>query len=232
MRRLLLSAFAVLLPASAMAQSAPLPWTGAYGGVNFGVGGYKYSYPGNGQVAEGAIGSDNTINSSSGFQGGLQGGYNYQFGNNIVVGVETDFQWSSIGANYSRVDLRTDYEWDLRKTQIYYFGTIRARFGYAFGPVLPYLTGGVSYGRTGSFDEEGGDIQSNGTFEPTTTGRAASIKWGYAVGAGVEYAIDQRWRVKTEYLLVDLGGMRARISAWAATAFTSAISRRAKARAT
>jgi len=229
MRRVIAGLVVVALPGVAFAQSpnrakpnrtqanvtssAPLavalPWTGAYGGVSFGVGGSKYSHPGNGEQPNGAISSDNTVNSASGYVGGFQAGYNYQFGNNIVLGIETDFQWSSIGANYSRVDMRTDYEWDLRKSRMLYFGTIRGRVGYAFGPLLPYLTGGVAYGRTASLDEEGGDIQTNGTFEPTTTGRAASIKWGWTVGAGLEYAIDARWRVKTEYLLVDLGGMRA-----------------------
>ncbi len=229
MRYFLAGLVAVSLPGAALAQSqnraattrttqgqpvatpvaANLPWTGAYGGINFGIGGSKYSYPGNGEQPNGAVATDNTINTASGYLGGFQAGYNYQFGNNVVLGLEADFQWSSIGANYSRVDLRTDYEWDLRKSRLLYFGTIRGRVGYAFGPLLPYLTGGVSYGRTAAYDEEGGDVQTNGTFEPTTIGRAASLKWGWTVGAGLEYAIDSRWRVKTEYLLVDLGGMRA-----------------------
>lgn len=207
MRAYLIAFMALAAPLGAFAQTPITPWTGAYGGINFGLGGHKFTYPGNGQVPEGAIGSDNTVNTSSGFLGGAQLGYQWQFNNQLVIGAETDFQWSSIAANYSRVDLRNDYEWDLRKTQLLYFGTLRARMGYAFGPVLPYLTGGLAYGRTSAYDEEGGDIQTNGTFEPTTIGRAASIKWGWTVGAGVEYAIDQRFRVKAEYLVVDLGHM-------------------------
>lgn len=197
----------LIVPSAVLAQSKPMPWTGAYGGVNFGLGGHKFSYPSNGEQPDGAITTDNTVNTSSGFLGGVQLGYNWQFSNQWVIGAETDFQWSSIASNYSRVDLRNDYEWDLRKTQLLYFGTIRGRVGYAIGPVLPYITGGAAYGRTAAYDEEGGDLQTNGTFEPTTIGRAASIKWGWTLGAGVEYAIDQRFRVKAEYLVVDLGQM-------------------------
>lgn len=209
MRRLIFGICAVIVPASAYAQSTSLPWTGVYGGANYGIGGNKFNYKGNGEQPDGGINSDATMNTASGFLGGLQAGYQYQFGTNIVLGIEADFQWSSIASNYSRVDMRTDYEWDLRKSHLLYFGTLRARAGYAFGNVLPYVTAGLAYGRTSSFDQEGGDIQTDGTFEPTTTGKASSIKWGWALGAGIEYAVNQNWRVRAEYLLIDLGDMRA-----------------------
>ena len=208
MRRFLFASALLIVAPAAVAQQKSEPWTGFYTGVNFGLGGYRYSYPGNGPQPNGAIGTDSTVNTSSGFFGGLQAGYNFQLQNNRLIGAEADFQWSSTASNYSRVDMRTDYEWDLRKTQLRYFGTLRARLGYAFGPIVPYLTGGAAYGRTSALDEEGGDV-ANGVAEPTTTGRAASVKWGWTVGAGVEYAVDASWRVKAEYLLVDLGTMKA-----------------------
>ena len=209
MRCLWLVAFVAALTDCAVAQTGERPWSGLYLGTNYGVGGGKYLNRSNNAPAEGAVVSDGTINTASGFVGGVLAGYQYRFDNPFVFGLEADFQWSSLGAHYARVDLRNDYEWDLRKSRLLSFGTLRARLGTAFGPILPYVTVGPAYGRVSSFDEEGGDVQANGVFEPTTRGKAANWRWGYALGAGVDYAIDQRWRVRAEYLAIDLGAMRA-----------------------
>lgn len=169
-----------------------------YGGINFGLGGNKFYFPG----------EDPSEHSASGNLGGWQLGYAHQFGANIVLGVEADFQFTNMRANYSRYDMRTDYEWDIRDAGNNFFGTIWGRVGYAWGPLLPYFTGGAAYGKMTYLDEEGGDIENEATFEETQTSAASHFRFGHTLGGGLEYAINDRWRVKAEYLFVNFGALR------------------------
>lgn len=69
--------------------------------------------------------------------------------------------------------------------------TARGRIGYAgWNNWLPYFTGGAAMG----------DIKASSPF-----GSATKTKFGYTLGAGVEYAMMANWSVKLEYLYVDLG---------------------------
>jgi outer membrane immunogenic protein len=146
---------------------------------------------------------------SSGFFGGGQIGYNYQFENSWVIGVEADFQWSGIEGELSgNANLFADD--DLlggvnfsAGSEVEWFGTIRARLGYAWDRVFLYGTGGAAYGKVkshgsisifdGTGDEGGISVSKSDT------------NWGWTIGAGLEYAITDHWTFKTEYLYVDLG---------------------------
>jgi len=97
-------------------------------------------------------------------------GYNAQFGQ-FVAGLETDLAWSNLDDH--------DYELD-------YLGTVRGRLGWAFDRFMPYVTGGLAYGRTDFNHDHDTNV-------------------GWTLGGGVEAAIDQNWSVKAEYLYVDLG---------------------------
>lgn len=110
-----------------------------------------------------------------GFIGGLQAGYNWQGAGPLVLGIEADLQYADVSSSVFTLD---------------YFGTVRARLGYAFDQFLVYGTGGFAYGR--------------GTFETFGLSNSQN-QFGWTVGAGAEYAIDNNWSVKGEYLYVDLG---------------------------
>ena len=77
-----------------------------------------------------------------------------------------------------------------------YFATARGRVGYAFGALLPYVTGGVAWGRTHVHinDVDGSILSSRG-----------HTHLGWTAGAGVEYAADANWSAKLEYDYIDLG---------------------------
>ena len=177
---------AVKYPVKAIA--APVfSWTGFYIGANFGFGG------GDTEVtrfsALSALGGASLDLNSSGFFAGGQLGYNYQLANNVVVGLETDLQWSDIEAKYNE-------NWiggDSASVKLDYFGTIRARLGYAYDRFLPYITGGAAYGKA--------KFESNSWGLPDTS----TTRWGWTIGAGAEYAITNNWTFKAEYLYVDLG---------------------------
>jgi outer membrane immunogenic protein len=146
-------------PAAYIAQNA---WTGPYIGANIG---YQFGRT--------------TLFSMepSGATGGVQGGYNLQFGQ-IVVGGEVDFQVS--GAEDTFAPYKFSNPW---------FGTARARLGYAMNNILVYATGGLAYGK--------GQLDYLGFSEDHTHG-------GWAVGAGLEVGLMRNLSVRAEYLFVDL----------------------------
>lgn len=173
-------AFAADMAARPYPTKAPPPvavvpafsWTGFYLGANVGYGW------GSGKEGIGDLDPE-------GWLGGGQIGFNYQFGNNVVLGAEADFQGSDIR------DSVEDGVFDPR-SKMDYFGTVRARLGYAFDNVLPYVTGGLAWGHnkiTDRFDDFSDD----------------KTHVGWTVGGGVEYALTNNWTVKAEYLYMDLG---------------------------
>ncbi len=118
-----------------------------------------------------------------GFVGGGQIGYNYQMGP-FVLGLEADLQGADLssGNNLGLLNVKTDY-----------FGTVRARVGVAFDRFMPYITGGWAYGNVKT------SIPGIGfSSDRSHTG-------GYAVGAGLEYAVTNNIIAGVEYLYVDLG---------------------------
>lgn len=147
----------------------------------------------------------------SGWFIGGQVGYNWQNGN-IVFGVEADAFWSNIdsdgssfwtydygGANYGDTATAVNHELE-------YFGTFRGRIGVAMDRFLPYVTGGLAWGHTET--SVAAYNFNNIGLDHTLSGSASETLWGYAVGAGIEYAMTQRLSIKAEYLYIDLGDSR------------------------
>jgi outer membrane immunogenic protein len=159
-------------------------WSGFYVGVNggYGFGTSQHQVPG---VATNSY-------STSGAVAGVTAGYNFQI-NNIVFGIEDDFDWSNMrgGANCTvgRVTFgcNTENSW---------IGTARGRLGYAFDRWLPYITAGAGFG----------NIKAT-LNAPATAPGINQTRIGYALGGGVEYAMWDRWTVKAEYIYVDLGSV-------------------------
>jgi outer membrane immunogenic protein len=191
MRKLLLSAamsLVMVAGASAADYSDAPPawsWAGFYFGAN---GGYALSTSRD-QLA--LAGDQPTGLYSTGGFGGGQVGYNVQI-SRWVLGVEADFQSASIGDAVNDLNFG-----DYFSSQLSSFGTVRGRVGIAFNPLLVYFTGGFAYGNLASF--------VNGPFLVGAPYSFSGIATGYAVGAGVEYALDRSWSVKAEYLYLNFG---------------------------
>ncbi|MDP2355544.1 MAG: outer membrane beta-barrel protein [Beijerinckiaceae bacterium] len=222
------------LPARAPAM-APAPmyaapiftWSGFYVGLNAGAGfrssnsgrsDYVFDSPA-GSVDPGLIAGINADlalagrrgGRNTGFTGGAQLGFNWQFGA-LVAGVEADINYLDRGRvdrGYTILNLAgTDLDLTVggigRGSD--YFGTLRARIGYAFDRTMVYATGGLAYSDSGNrrgaafvTDPFAGDA-----LVATYTSRGSSSNWGYAIGAGVEHAFTDNWTAKVEYLYVDL----------------------------
>lgn len=155
-------------PRTAM-QRGPFNWTGAYIGVH---GGYA-----SGEQSMTYLAGTVPFEPKGGF-GGVQGGFNWQFASNLVLGLESDISFGSISG---------DFDAGCCVVKIDRFGTARLRAGYAFNNLLVYGTGGMAWAKP-----------DNQYFFGAITSDRPFIGW--AAGAGVEYAFSPLWSVKAEYL--------------------------------
>ncbi len=173
-------------------------WTGFYIGLNGGGGGTDFS-----RVGHYDSNPVNDSRSSGGYFFGGQIGYNYQYSPNFVIGAEADFQGSKFnnffgcgagpyagpGTCYDDSSV-AGYDMDS-------FGTVRARIGYAMNNWLIYATGGFAWG----------DIRYTANDYIPAVGTGSGTAGGWTVGGGVEYAINNHWSLKAEYLYLDVGGV-------------------------
>jgi outer membrane immunogenic protein len=139
-------------------------WQGPYVGANLG---YQWS------------GINNNPASPSGIAGGVQAGYNVQYGQ-FVFGGETDLQVT--GADGTFAPWKFSNPW---------FGTLRARAGLAMSSVLFYGTVGLAYGT----------LNMKNTLTSVSESHTSA---GWAGGVGVETAVMGNWTARAEYLYVDL----------------------------
>jgi outer membrane immunogenic protein len=209
------SGLAADLPSKKMAPMLPPPpppplWSGFYVGLNAG---YTWDEKGNVLVnspaniwAVGVSGSGALSPNGDGFIGGGQIGYNYQFGQTFVVGVEADIQ--GVGGSNSSATLGnfvTPVTSAISASkQLDYLGTVRGRAGYLIMPtLLLYGTGGLAYGQanlTATVAQTG----LNGATGLATVG-FSDTRVGWTAGGGVEWLFLPQWSAKAEYLYYDLG---------------------------
>jgi outer membrane immunogenic protein len=238
------SALAADLPSYKAPPPPPLPppplWTGFYVGLNAGG---TWQNSNSISVATFPIFANNpavvpvhslpaalsasgifNIGNSGGFIGGGQIGYNWQFYNSFVAGVEADIQGIAasngggtglgigvVGAPSGAAGTVDLTAFSLRKN-VDYIGTVRGRLGWLFTPtLLVYGTGGLAYGGVST-------SASYLTVNPAYPGIALSPGWGAAgsysdtrvgwtVGGGLEWMFMPHWSAKVEYLYYDLGSV-------------------------
>jgi outer membrane immunogenic protein len=192
------SAIAADLPVKAPpAPYVPAPiftWNGFYGGFNVGYGWAHHS-----RFASGAATGSNDFN-LDGVVGGGQIGYNWQTGS-WLFGIEADIQGAGQSKDINSTLAVGGVPFSLAETaSIDYFGTVRGRLGYAYGPWLGYVTGGWAYGQASSdFIATGGGLTLVGSTSKTRTD-------GWTVGAGFENKFAQNWSWGVEYLYLNFGG--------------------------
>lgn len=218
-------------PAPYVAPEPTINWTGFYLGVNGGYGGDSFRYPFSlnysdagapapATTAEAPLAVAPTTNeslngtariNSSGFLGGIQAGFNYQFGSSFVGGVEGDADLAAIkgmlhldastsssstfpGSAAASIGSQTDY-----------VDTLRLRLGYLATPQwLLYGTGGLAVGNVKSSVSANADIPDVGLVGGFSASKE-SWRTGWTLGAGSEFKITRNLSFKAEYLYVDLG---------------------------
>ncbi|MBG0811284.1 porin family protein [Methylosinus sp. H3A] len=211
------SALAADLPSKKAAPLLPPPpppalWTGFYVGLNAG---YTWDESSSVTVASGSLAPFNPIvgiagsgilgSSIDGFIGGGQIGYNYQFANAFVAGIEADIQGvaGSNGATSSVAAFGPLTSTISASKSIDYLGTVRGRLGYLITPsLLVYGTGGLAYGQT---NLSSGVVQTVGGLVGTSSSAFSDTRVGWTAGGGVEWLFLPQWSAKVEYLYYDLG---------------------------
>ena len=169
----------------APALGAVHSWTGFYLGGHVGYGGGSFGPDTNPLPLQGVF----FPHSITGLIGGYQAGYNFQLANKLVLGAEVDLSFRSTldRPRLAPAPFNTTFD---------YIATARGRVGYAFGTLLPYVTGGVAWARTRvDINDVDGSVLSERGHAPL----------GWTAGAGVEYAVDAKWSAKLEYGYIDLG---------------------------
>jgi outer membrane immunogenic protein len=167
----------------------PYSWTGFYIGLHAGV-------VGSDSKATNLLSGFAAKFDDTGFIGGAHAGYNYQFPQGFVIGLEGDIDYTSLsktqtfaGPTFSESD-RFKSDWQ---------GSIRARAGYAFDRVLPYITGGVAFANQ-KFTVSGFD-----TVLGPYGGSNSTTRTGWTLGAGVEYAMTDNILIRLEGRYSDFG---------------------------
>jgi outer membrane immunogenic protein len=149
--------------------------------------------------------------SSSGFIGGGQLGYNWQVNPMWVVGWEADISGTDLNSTVSLPGPGDFTRIVTESEKIDWFGTARGRVGVTpWDRALLYVTGGLAYANvnlsTALTRISGGGIIGgcNGS-NNCQSGSVTSIRSGWTVGGGLEWAFAGDWRLKAEYLYFDLG---------------------------
>jgi outer membrane immunogenic protein len=112
-------------------------------------------------------------------------GFNYQTGT-WVWGIEGDIDYSAMR---QVVDCGIGASCETKNS---WLGTARLRLGYGgFMNWMPYITGGAAFGNVKATN--------------SAIGTTESTRFGYTIGAGLEYMFYANWSLKVEYLYADLG---------------------------
>jgi outer membrane immunogenic protein len=231
----------------APAYKAPAPvcnWCGFYFGLNAGgtwsdndsvnvTSGAPQDFfdTGDSYAAASAAGASGSVPGQGGarFIGGGQIGYNWLISSAWLGGIETDLQGvvgngsgnGAVNTNVGPIDFLATPDsvaTTIRTTkQLDYFGTLRGRFGYLFGPTfLAYGTGGLAYGgvkASTSIGQSNNDcvnvITPGDCIQSSTSAQGAisQTRVGWTAGAGLEWLFATRWSAKVEYLYYDLGSV-------------------------
>lgn len=219
MRRLSVTSLAAL--SLAVSQGAQAQnWSGYYIGINAGVARGESSASStvldlnspNTWISSVNGGRFNSLLSgeSSGTQfiGGIQVGRNWQTGS-LVYGIELDasavnlsmsragrVDWPGYGPGFGTTSAHTD--WML---------STRGRLGFVVGPALLYGTAGLAATDLkisgGYSDSRGAGGSASGSWS------SRNLRLGWTAGGGLEWALDSKWSIKTEYTFTQFRAVEA-----------------------
>lgn len=182
-------------------------WSGVYAGLN---GGYAFGEFRFGPITLDPGGTFDVFGSpaGAGWIGGGQAGVNLQHGS-LVFGIEGDIQYAGVDADRSIIDgFPNPGQGDVTTVDLRLssFGTVRGRVGVAVDRWLAFATGGLVIGHA----EGVVNVTDAGTYDQTASD--ANTHYGYAVGGGVEYALNGNWSIKGEYLYTSFGAQTYELS--------------------
>jgi outer membrane immunogenic protein len=135
-----------------------------------------------------------SVQGLDGLEGGVWAGYNTYLGQNTLAGVEVD-----LGTGFAKT---SNEVFDNDDTEASYnsFGSVRGRLGWVMDKLLVYGTAGLAFANINNQIQKGQNAGEQVVWE-------GQNKWGWAAGAGAEYALNDRWTTRAEYLFSDFGSV-------------------------
>lgn len=180
---------------------APVPegfnWAGAYIGLQ---GGYAW-----GEFEANTIVGNNEdeVFDAEGFLGGVFVGYNFQFSDVFVLGIEGDFEGTGIDTDEDSFDFDEDDEDDNEDGEfdasVNWQASVRGRIGAAFDRALIYATGGIAFADFETDYDNGVDGGGDGDDDDGDD----DVELGWTAGAGIDYAFTDNIFVRGEYRYAD-----------------------------
>jgi outer membrane immunogenic protein len=191
------------LPAKAPALSPAVSpnWTGFYVGLHAGAAWQKSQTNGTGYDCCRSLFPTSSDQSTTGFLGGGQIGYNWQNGN-AVYGLEADIsKLNGSVTGYSTITNKGTQSNISTSNKIDWLSTFRGRLGLAVGNAMAYATAGIAVGKV---NNQLAITCGNGNCTPATWDDT-STRAGLVAGGGVATMLSPNWILRGEALYVDLG---------------------------
>jgi outer membrane immunogenic protein len=185
----------------AVAPVAIYNWNGFYVGGHVGGGWGQVdntsAAPGTGAFP---TGTPFARNDTSGFLGGVQGGFNWQV-NSLVLGIEGEYTWTDVKGTATSQSTQPRFLaiTSTSTTKTDDIAMVTGRIGYAANNWLLYAKGGWAWADGGS----NGVVTSAGVTTSLTS--SSTDRDGWVVGAGAEWGFAPNWSAKLEYNHVDFG---------------------------
>jgi outer membrane immunogenic protein len=204
----------------------PYNWTGLYVGAHFGGGLAQSQWTDNNPIfcsnlpcPANEAGSHN----ATGLLGGVQLGYNWQFGH-WVLGVEGQYSFAQLNGDHQNNVLEvgllgpltfTSNSVDRLTSKIDGIGTIAGRIGFAsesMDRTLFFVKGGAAFARkqyADQFNAVGTLCDGAGLCGVFVTDSGAfngsQNNWGWMAGIGLEYGLTENWSANIEYNYLGFG---------------------------
>src|SRR6266853_4511811 len=173
------------------------PWNGFYLGIN---GGYGFDLSGLTASQPPFFSGAELATAPQGFTGGIQGGYTFRLGSMFVAGLEADVNGGALKGSAAAPGFITG------RSELNWFGSVGARFGITpFQNLFAYGFGGLAFGdpthtfTLSNFTNTGEPC--TGQCSVTTSGTKTGPAWGF----GLEFALDQHWKLGAEWKRYDFG---------------------------
>jgi outer membrane immunogenic protein len=190
-----LAAQAADMPLKAM-PPATLNWAGCYLGGSFG---YAWGRDFDTETVTGTgLLSGSSPTDAANANGAKLGGYlgcNWQMGGAWVIGAEGDLEWANLRGTTTFPN--TGPPSDFYDTHVDNQSSIRGRIGYLLEPrLMIYGTGGAAFAAIKEHDV----LAATGAFSDNSATRT-----GWTLGAGLEYALTDRWIGRFDYRYANFG---------------------------
>ena len=115
-----------------------------------------------------------------------------------MVGIEADANLTNASLSGDPSTFNGELDSDLENFyDLKGYGSGRLRAGYSYGRIMPYITAGLAIANT--------EVGSGFTDTTDTYIKVKGSSWlyGYTLGAGADYQLDDRLRLRAEYRFTD-----------------------------